>query len=340
MTAAIEIEHLWVKYGGHSAVRGLDLAIAEGEVFGLIGPNGAGKTSTIRVLATLLAPTQGRARVGGCDVVRDPGGVRARIGYVPDRFGTYPGLTAEDYLQFFAAVQGIPRRSREGLIRDALALTDLTAKRGAPVEGLSLGMKQRLAIARVLLHDPGILLLDEPGEGLDPRSRIELRELLKELRRMGKTILISSHILHELAQLCTSIGIIDGGKLAASGSIAELVERFDLRRQVRLQAANLDEALLKRVRELPAVAHAEPTPDGALLRVREGPTAIEDLHRDLVGLGARLRMFQPDAIDLEAVFLKLTAREPPRPSSGKPEVIDAGIDISLEADDVPGTGGA
>jgi len=200
----VEIEDLSVRYGNFTAVNGISFVIPPGEIFGFIGPNGAGKSSTIKVLATLVQPSRGKALVCGLDVARQAPLVRKRIGYVPDVFGVYEDLTVREYLHFFAAAYRIPWDKRDTLLHDVLALVDLAAKEDAPVDGLSRGMKQRLSLARVLLHEPDLLLLDEPASGLDPRARIELRELLKELQRMGKTIIISSHILHELAQLCTS----------------------------------------------------------------------------------------------------------------------------------------
>ena len=211
----VQIEGLWVAYGRTVAVRDLSFAIPQGEVFGFIGPNGAGKTSTIRVLATLLRPAYGRAFIGGVDVLRYPQEVRRKIGYMPDSFGVYEDLTVNEYLHFFAAAYRITRDKRAAVVNGVLELTDLGHKRDSLVDVLSRGMKQRLGLARVLLHDPDVLLLDEPASGRDPRARIEMRELLKELKSMGKTILISSHILHELSQFCTRIGIIEQGQLVA-----------------------------------------------------------------------------------------------------------------------------
>ncbi len=190
----VEIDNLWVRYGKVEAVRGIQLHIPQGEVFGFIGPNGAGKSSTIKVLATLMRKFDGRALVNGLDVAREPFQVREQIGYMPDFFGVYDDLTVKEYLFFFAAAYRLPMIKRGGIVDDVLELTDLTHKLNSPVDGLSRGMKQRLALARVLLHDPELLLLDEPASGLDPRARIEIRELLKALAGMGKTILISSHI--------------------------------------------------------------------------------------------------------------------------------------------------
>ena len=203
----VQVDNLFVRYGKVEAVRGISFEIPQGEVFGFIGPNGAGKSSTIKVLATLMRDFDGQALVKGIDVRQRPFLVRETIGYMPDFFGVYDDLTVKEYLYFFAAAYRLPMLKRANIVADVLELTDLTDKLNAPVDSLSRGMKQRLALARVLLHDPELLLLDEPASGLDPRARIEMRELLKALAGMGKTILISSHILHELGQLCSRIGM-------------------------------------------------------------------------------------------------------------------------------------
>ncbi len=302
----VVVQDLCVSYGKTQAVRGISFSIPRGEVFGFIGPNGAGKTSTIKVLATLLKPTGGSAQVAGIDVTRHPQIVRRKIGYMPDFFGVYDDLTAREYLHFFAAAYKIETSKRDGIVRDVLALTDLTEKVDAPVDGLSRGMKQRLGLARVLLHDPDLLLLDEPASGLDPRARIEMRELLKELQTMGKTILVSSHILHELGQFCTSIGIVEAGQMVACGSLQEIYRTLSLRRIVHIQVANLSAELVEKVRALPAVASVEQQVDRLAVQFHEDQCAPEDLLDAIHNLGARIRMFQPDAMDMETAFMKLT----------------------------------
>jgi ABC-2 type transport system ATP-binding protein len=287
-------------------VRDLSLTIPRGEVFGFIGPNGAGKTTTIKVLATLLRPTKGFVRILGTDVAAAPQIVRRSIGYVPDSFGVYEDLSVTEYLHFFAAAYRIDRDRRAGTVTDVLALTDLSNKADSQVDALSRGMKQRLGIARILLHDPQLLLLDEPASGLDPRARIELRELLKELQRMGKTILVSSHILHELAQLCTRIGIIEAGRLVAEGSLTDIYRKLDLKRTVHVQISNLTPPLIDSIRTVPGVAAVEELADRLVIRVREDELSMEDLLDAVRGLGARIRMFQPEAMDMETAFMKLT----------------------------------
>jgi ABC-2 type transport system ATP-binding protein len=259
----VDVRNLWVRYGNLVAVRGINLTIPRGEVFGFIGPNGAGKSSTIKVLATLLRDFVGRVRVNGLDVLTKPHQVRERIGYVPDFFGVYEDLTVEEYLQFFSAAYRIDRSRRKSIIGDVLDLTDLRHKLDAPVDGLS-------------------------------------------RKEMGKTILISSHILHELAQLCTRIGIIEAGKLVAEGSVNDIYRKLGLLRIVHVQAADPLEPLAEKLRQVRGVESAEVQLDRLAIRLHEDQTSIEELHGFLVQFGARLRMFQPEAMDMETAFMKLT----------------------------------
>jgi len=302
----VDVESLWVRYGQLAAVRGISLQIPRGEVFGFIGPNGAGKSSTIKVLATLLRDFTGRVKINGIDVLWKPQAVREKIGYVPDFFGVYEDLTVEEYLHFFAAAYRIDRGRRKAIIGDVLELTDLVHKLQSPVDALSRGMKQRLSLARVLLHDPDLLLLDEPASGLDPRARIEMRELLKALKEMGKTILISSHILSELAQLCTRIGIIEAGTMVAQGSVNDIYRHLGLLRIVHVQVVDMSDQLAERIKALPGVNSVEQQVDRLAIKVHEDQMSIEDLHDHIVGAGARIRMFQPEAMDMETAFMKLT----------------------------------
>jgi ABC-2 type transport system ATP-binding protein len=302
----VDVESLWVRYGQLAAVRGISLQIPRGEVFGFIGPNGAGKSSTIKVLATLLRDFTGRVKINGIDVIARPQAVREKIGYVPDFFGVYEDLTVEEYLHFFAAAYRIDRNRRKAIIGDVLELTDLVHKLHSPVDALSRGMKQRLSLARVLLHDPDLLLLDEPASGLDPRARIEMRELLKALKEMGKTILISSHILHELAQLCTRIGIIEAGTMVAQGSVNEIYRHLGLLRIVHVQVVDMTEELARQIQSVPGVNSVEQQVDRLAIKLHEDQMSIEDLHGHIVAAGARIRMFQPEAMDMETAFMKLT----------------------------------
>jgi ABC-2 type transport system ATP-binding protein len=302
----VDIRNLWIKYGSFIAVRGISFKIPRGEVFGFIGPNGAGKSSTIRVLATLQQPNAGYALVDGVEVRQDPMKIRRKMGYMPDSFGLYEGLTVREYLHFFAAAYDTPEERRDRLVDDVLALTDLRFKLDSQVDGLSRGMKQRLGLARVLLHDPELLLLDEPASGLDPRARIEVREILKELSRMGKTILISSHILHELSQLCTRIGILEAGTLLTEGSLEEIYHRLGLMQLVHVQVVSGPQELATHLGSINGVESVEVQADRLSIRVRAELLPPEDLLDHIREFGARVRMFQPEAMELETAFMKLT----------------------------------
>jgi ABC-2 type transport system ATP-binding protein len=304
--SVVRLENLRVSYGKVEAVRGISIEIPKGAVYGFIGPNGAGKSTTIKVLATLLQKFEGHAEVAGINVAADPVAVRDRIGYMPDFFGVYEDLTVREYLLFFAAAYRLSMTSRASVVSDALELTELTHKIDSPVDALSRGMKQRLALARVLLHDPELLLLDEPASGLDPRARIEIRELLKALAKMGKTILISSHILHELSQLCSQIGIIEAGQMVAQGSLSEIYRQLQLTRIIHLQLSQPTDEIIGELQQLSGVRSLEYQADRLSVRLDEETSSIEDFHDQVHALGGRIRMFQPEAMDMETVFMKLT----------------------------------
>ncbi len=226
MTAAVRTVALSKRYGNLTAVNDLDLEVPEGSVFGLIGPNGAGKSTTFAILASILSPTSGTAEVAGFDPSSDPRSVRRHLGYMPDVMGVYDNLRVDEYLEFFAAAHELRRSSWPGLIDGLLELVGLEVKREAMVESLSRGMKQRLALARGLVHDPDVLVLDEPASGLDPRARVELRTLLGELKAMGKTVVISSHILTEMEEMCSHVAIMEAGRLLAAGEPGEIGDRL------------------------------------------------------------------------------------------------------------------
>lgn len=304
----IELEGVTKYYGKLKAVDSLTLKISEGEIFGFIGPNGAGKTTTIKMLATLLLPTSGKIRIGGINIEENPRAIRKIIGYMPDSFGVYPDLIVWEYLDFFAAAYQIPIGNRPGLIDDVLELTDLTVKKYDLVETLSRGMKQRLCLAKTLLHDPAVLLLDEPASGLDPRARVEIRELIKELKKMKKTILISSHILPELSDFCTSIGIIEKGKLIVSGSIAEIERKLSTSKVYRVTTLDSSERLEA---HLKSIGITQITQNDGFLQFACNLTAeeIANLLSSLISHQFRITSFIPVSANLEDLFMKITHGE-------------------------------
>ena len=302
----VEVDNLVVHYGKLEAVKNISFAIPKGEAFGFIGPNGAGKSTTIKVLATLLKPTSGQTRLDGIVIHKHPTAIRKRIGYVPDFFGVYEDITVNQYLHFFAASFRLKSSRRQKTVDDVLTLTDLTDKRESLVDSLSRGMKQRLGLARVLLHDPELLLLDEPASGLDPRARIEIRELLKELKNLGKTILISSHILHELGHLCTRIGIIEAGQMVTEGSLEDIYRSLQLKRLIHVQFSTPPNGLIEKILCIDGVASAKEQLDRVAIHIHEDRLSPEQLLIALQKAGAEIRMFQPEAMDMETAFMKLT----------------------------------
>ena len=306
-SAMIEIHAVTKIYKDLTAVKNLNLQINKGDIFGFIGPNGAGKTTTIKILATLLKPTQGYAMVGGYNVLTQPDDVKRVMGYMPDNFGVYDDMKVWEYLDFFAAAYKIEKSKRKQIIDDVLALTDLSEKKDAMVDALSRGMKQRLCLAKTLVHDPQVLLLDEPASGLDPRARIELRELLKELRNMGKTILISSHILTELADFCNTIGIIERGELLYSGDIQAITDQL---RGGKVVEVKVKEGFEQKAEEVfmndKRVQKVER--EGQELRVYfpldlEDTSIVTDI---MVENGIKFNSVKELEIDLEDVFMKVT----------------------------------
>jgi ABC-2 type transport system ATP-binding protein len=315
MTAIVRTKGLVKRYPGTLAVAGLDLDVEDGEIFGLVGPNGAGKTTTLRILATLLSATSGEAEIAGIDVRRNPDAARRVLGFMPDVFGVYDDMKVWEYLDFFARCYGIPAARRRQMIGDLLDLVDLGDKRNAYVQGLSRGMQQRLCLAHTLVHDPQVLLLDEPASGLDPRARVELRELLRELRSLGKTIVISSHILPELEELCTSVAIVDHGRVLAQGKVADIERRLRAGAvlRVRLLAERTDlEPSRAWFAEQPFVASSAINPDGTIeIGFRGDDQATARLLAAAVGAGLPILSFARAASDLEELFLQVTSRNAP-----------------------------
>ncbi|MEW6250090.1 MAG: ABC transporter ATP-binding protein [Planctomycetota bacterium] len=302
----VQTINLTKRYGKLVALNNLHLEIEDGECFGYIGPNGAGKTTTIRILATLLQPTWGEARVCGHVVGYESRRIRPLIGYVPDFFGAYEDMVVQEYLEFFAAAYDITGKKRTQIVGDVLELTDLTYKRDALVDSLSRGMKQRLSIARVLLHDPKLLLLDEPASGLDPRARIEIRELLKELHRMGKTILISSHILPELADLCTSIGIIERGELVFHGPVREAVRRAQLGTVVHVVSPDDPEKCRAVLEKLPHVSEVQCNNGAVIVKLDQETADFTFIAHALLTHRLRIREIKQEEVNLETAFMRLT----------------------------------
>jgi len=302
----IETQGLTKYYGALAALVDLSLTIDEGDIFGFIGPNGAGKTTTMRILATLLEPTSGRASIDGLDVGHRGQEVRRVVGYMPDFMGVYDDLKVFEYLEFFAAAFGLPRAKRKAVIGDVLELTDLTVKRASPVDSLSRGMQQRLQLARVLIHDPKVLILDEPASGLDPRARIEIRELLCELKRMGKTIMISSHILSELEEMCDHVGIIEEGRLIFSGTMDEIRQRMGVHASFRVQVMGDLAAAGRMLGALPQIADVQQAEHYLDVTLRDGEPSDGLIARTLVRAGIEVVAIIPKQLKLDDAFLQLT----------------------------------
>lgn len=309
----IETRDLRKRFGKFDAVNGLSLGVPVGSIYGFVGPNGAGKTTTMRMLTTLTRPTAGEAWVAGHSVLKEPRAVRRAIGYMPDEFGVYDDMRVWEYLDFFAACYDIPENNRKRLIDDLLELVDLTHRRDDMVDKLSRGMKQRLSLARTLAHDPSVLILDEPASGLDPRARVEIRELLVELSRMGKTIFFSSHILADVSEICTHLGIIEAGQMVIQGSMQEMRSQLMPHREIMVTVRDEETAAkaLALVSTLPGVVNAEQLdPRGGRSRIRidytgddEGAAAI---NQKLIGANIAVLGFTEETKDLEAMFMRVT----------------------------------
>jgi ABC-2 type transport system ATP-binding protein len=334
MADAISIAHLSKRYGQTQALSGLSLNVSAGDVCGLLGPNGAGKTTTMRILATLLRPDSGIARVLDYDVVTNPGAVRPLIGYMPDSSGAYRDMAVFEYLEFFAAAYNISVDRRAGIVDDCIALTGLTEKRDTLIDGLSRGMQQRLGLARCLIHDPQVLILDEPASGLDPRARIEVLEVLRTLGKMGKTVLISSHILSELRHLCNSICIIDRGKLLYFGTIDEALKQARTAHRLEIRLTNRTDAACELLAGLDGVRSAEVLDAHVSVELEDGIDDFSFVAARLVEAGFGVLTIKEEEILLEDAFLRLTddglravpvsPGEPPAIPSAGPVATDLG----------------
>jgi ABC-2 type transport system ATP-binding protein len=302
----IELIDFGKDYGDFRAVEALNLKIDAGEMFGFIGPNGAGKSTTIRFLATLLKASRGEGIVNGHSVTQNPMGVRHSVGYMPDNFGVYDGMKVWEFLDFFAVAYKIGKGKRKQVINDVLELLDLGHKRDDYVNGLSRGMKQRLCMAKTLVHDPPVLILDEPTSGLDPRARIEVKALFKELKKMGKTILISSHILSELADCCTSIGIIERGQLLMHGPIDDVYRRIRGNRTVEVRFVNGMDVGLSVIRSSPCVRNVVVDVNSCVVEMEATDVQVNELLQQLVYNKCGIRSFAEKDPSLEDVFMMVT----------------------------------
>jgi ABC-2 type transport system ATP-binding protein len=313
MSTIIEIKDLTKKYGKRTAVNHLNLNVNAGEIFGFVGPNGAGKTTTMRILATLLRANSGEAVIAGHSVKKSPRGVRGAIGYMPDAFGIYHDMRVWEYLDFFGACYHLRETERKRLMNDLLELVDMTPRRDDMVDKLSRGLQQRLGLARTLIHDPQVLILDEPASGLDPRARVEIRELLVELARMGKTVFFSTHILADVAEICTRVGIIEGGQIVALGTLDELQRGLAAQRAVHIVVLDRAAAAQEFLSALPGVSGVEtPAEQSPQQRTRLEVKFTGDdtaLSAMLTGLAARdvpVVHFSDDSQNLEDIFMQLT----------------------------------
>ena len=303
---AIEAKGLTKKYGDMFAIRDIDLTLNQGDLFGFIGPNGAGKTTTMRIIATLLNPTWGEAYVCGNSIYTSPKEIRRLVGYMPDFFGVYDDMKVIEYLEFFAAAYRIRGPERRKRCDEMLDIVDLDFKRDAFANTLSRGQTQRLGLARTLLHDPQVLLLDEPLSGLDPRARIEMRNLLRRLGQMGKTIIVSSHILPELADICNKIGIIDRGVMSVNAEVAEVMKQVRERTVLIIKVTGDAEAASKLLKEHGAVEGVEQKDGQLSVTLQQGVEDYSELSSLLVGAGHRLKLFREEEVNLESAFMTLT----------------------------------
>ncbi|MGN0158594.1 MAG: ABC transporter ATP-binding protein [Brotaphodocola sp.] len=308
----LKIEHLQKAYGRYHALDDLNMEIPDGALYGFVGPNGAGKTTTIKIMTGLLMPDGGEVSIGGIDALRFPQQLKNKIGYVPDHFGVYDNLKVFEYMEFFASCYGMEGLKSRKRCRTLLAQVGLDDKEEFFVDGLSRGMKQRLCLARALIHDPVLLIMDEPTAGLDPRTRLEFRNIVTELNEMGKTILISSHLLEDLSELCSHIGIIDSGKMIVSGSMAEIIERVQTSKPMIIQIhANMD-AAMKLLKEHPLVRTITIKDQEIMVGFTGDADQESELLQALIMAGVKVRGFIREPGNLEAIFMQITNRDEER----------------------------
>ncbi len=320
----LKIRNLRKLYGNYHALDGLDMEIEEGALYGFVGPNGAGKTTTIKIISGLLMPDAGDVEIDGIDALAQPYRLKEKIGYVPDYFGVYDNLKVSEYMEFFAScygIEGLTARKRSQTLLEQVGLGD---KLDFYVDGLSRGMKQRLSLARALLHEPVLLVMDEPAAGLDPRTRLEFRETVRELNQQGMTILLSSHLLTDLTELCTDVGIIDGGRMLLTGSVEEIIEKIHTSKPIVITVCDNIQTALSLLKEHPLVRSISVKEQEILVQFSGSGRQESQLLTELVQSGVHVRGFMREPGSLEAVFMQLTRREEER------------VVLSYDADDESG----
>lgn len=305
----VKIEELRKNYGKFQALDGMNLNINKGELFGFVGPNGAGKTTTMRIMSGLLSADGGTVMVGDVNVTAHPTKVKDKIGYMPDFFGVYDNLKAIEYMEFFASIYGFYGKSARKLCLEMMDLVNLADKENAYVDGLSRGMKQRLCLARCLIHNPELLILDEPASGLDPRARFEMKEILRNLSDMGKTILISSHILPELAEMCTNVGIVEHGKLVVSGTVDEIMSRMNSSNPLVVKFEEGQDETIHFLKENPAIENISIRSDKVYIGFQGNSMEEGRLLGDMVRHGAVISSYGREEGNLESLFMQITGNE-------------------------------
>ena len=305
----LQISHLYKNYGKFQAVRDLNLHVPKGDLFGFVGPNGAGKTTTIRMVCGLMPPTEGTITIHGVDALLHPKEIKKQIGYVPDFFGVYDNLKVSEYMDFYGSMYRMTSREITAVSNDLLELVNLSDKKEVYVDTLSRGMKQRLCVARALIHNPSLLVLDEPNSGLDPRARVEMKELLQNLRSMGKTIVISSHILSELAEMCTTIGIIDHGQMMVKGTVDEIMTRLNTSNPLQIRIVEGMDQAVKILKENPTVVNLSVDANMLLVGFKGNEEEEAALLASLIQNDVRVSSFVRDTGNLEEVFMRVTGNK-------------------------------
>lgn len=304
-----EILELHKNYGKFTALDSLSMNITENSIFGFVGPNGAGKTTTMKIMAGLLKADSGSIYINGEDILKNPKRIRDKIGYMPDFFGVYDDLKVSEYMDFYAGTYYIPYAERPTLIDSLLEIVDLSDKKETYVDSLSRGMKQRLCLARSLIHDPDLIILDEPASGLDPRARVEMKEVLKHLREMGKTVIVSSHILPELAEMCSEIGIMDKGRLVTQGTVNEIMSKLHKKRVIRIKLNSNKDALIKLLKEQACAKEITENADNVEFVFEGNDRDLENILRNIVMNGIPVYSFSENEGNLEEIFMTVTGGE-------------------------------